>query len=331
MIEWANSAAAKARPAPLLFLFGAGASFGAGRVSPYPPPLGCDLYDKLAEAFPRTWGAESRFAARAIDFRRDFEATMERCLEGNVTSAVSELLDMAKYFAQFEPGGDDLYSALLRELLARSLIAQTVFGSLNYECVFETAAIRLGARLHYEGVDTALISDTDVRVIKPHGSCNFLTRESGRSPLPYLLTNSMVEAGTTSENPEGVRKTLDALAAEPTSARTRYPVMSNYASSKSTPLSPAQITQVRMGFSSRVQSAATIIVIGARPNEHDTHVWGPVRDCGGDVLYVGGDYANLRCSRAQQLGPTFQEAWEPLLRTLDAAAATGTAGSRAAS
>jgi len=327
MIEWANSEAAKAGPAPLLFLFGAGASFGAVHVSPYPPPLGRDLYDELAQAFPRTWGAESWFAGRADDFGSDFETTMERCIEHNATSAVPALLDMANYFTQFEPDGDDLYSGLLLALQARSLIAQTVFCSLNYECVFEMAAIRLGIRLHYEGVDTAPVATTDVRVIKPHGSCNFLTR-ADRSPMPYLLTGSMVEAGITAENPERARKTLAVLAAEPVTTRGRYVVISNYASSKSTPLSPAQITQVRMGFASRVQSAATIIVIGARPNEHDTHVWGPVRDCGSDVFYVGGDYANLRCSRAQLLAQTFHEAWEPLLRTLDAAAATGTAGSR---
>src|SRR2546428_56294 len=133
MIEWANSAAAKAGPATLLFLFGAGASFGAIHVSPYPPPLGRDLYDELAEAFPHTWGAESWFAGRADDFRSDFEKTMERCIGPNAASAVPALLDMANYFAQFEPGGNDLYSRLLLELLARSLIARTVFCSLNYE------------------------------------------------------------------------------------------------------------------------------------------------------------------------------------------------------
>lgn len=61
-------------------------------------------------------------------------------------------------------------------------------------------------------------------------------------------------------------------------------------------------------------------MIGARPNDHDTHVWAPLRDCGREVLYVGGDYASLRISRSRLLGPTFEKAWAPLLGELDAIA-----------
>jgi len=186
--------------------------------------------------------------------------------------------------------------------------------------MFEKAAHRLGHRVHYEGVDSAPIVPGDVRVMKPHGSCNFLTRGSGRSPMPQLMAGAMVEAGIEVEDPERVGETLAVLRAEPTSTRTRWVVMSNYASDKTTPLSPAQITQVRVGFSARVDSAARMIVIGARPNDHDDHVWGPLRGCSAEVLYVGGNYSDLRVSRPRFLGPTFEEAWTPLLRELDAIA-----------
>src|SRR5712691_816545 len=111
MIEWAKTAAAKAGPTPLVFLFGAGASFGATHVSPYPPPLSQHLYDELAKAFPKTWG---RFASIADEFRRDFEAAMDRCIGDSAAGAIDELVDMASYFAMFEPLGTDLYSELLR-------------------------------------------------------------------------------------------------------------------------------------------------------------------------------------------------------------------------
>src|SRR2546422_9246036 len=145
MIEWAQTAAAKAGPVPLVFLLGAGASFGAIDVSPYPPPLGTNLYDRLAKEFPNTWG---RFAYRAEEFRRDFEMAMEHCLGDKPAGAIFELNDMARYFAQFDPGGSDLYSDLLRALEVRALIARSVFCTLNYECMFEKAAPRLGHPVH---------------------------------------------------------------------------------------------------------------------------------------------------------------------------------------
>src|SRR5437879_3053944 len=249
MIEWDESAAAKAGPVPLVFLFGAGASFGAGnfdpfRIKPYPPPLGCDLYDALAKQFPKTWGAASRFAGVADEFKEDFEAASERYCNSE-TSVVSALPaparspadDMACYFATFDPDGTDLYSELLLALKARSLIAQTVFASLNYDCVFEKAALRLNYRVHYEGIDsTPVVPGDDVRVIKPHGSCNFLTSKTEQPIMKFLLNGLMVEAGIEAVNPESVCGALE--------TRTRYAVMSNYASSKPTPLSLGQITQV---------------------------------------------------------------------------------------
>ena len=171
MIEWGESAAAKAGPVPLVFLFGAGASHGAIGVTPYPPPLGCDLYEALAEQFPKTWGVASQFAGVADKFKKDFEAAMEQyCNEHSATAVVSALNDMARYFA------------------------------------------------------------------------------------------------------------------------------------------------------ARLASAVKIIVIGARPNDHDTHVWAPLRDCGKEVLYVGGDYASIGISRSRLLGLTFEGAWASLLGELDAIA-----------
>lgn len=227
-----------------------GASFGAIRVTPSPPPLGRDLYDRVAEQFPKTWGAASQFASVAAEFKKDFEAAMEQYCNGyNATSAVSGLIDMARYFATFDPDGTDLYSQLVRALKARSLIAQTVFSSLNYDCVFEKAALRLSYRVHYEGVDSAPVVPGDVRVIKPHGSCNFLTSKTDGPPISaFLFIGSMVEAGIEAQNPESVGGALEALAAQCMATRSRWVVMSNYASGKSTPLSPAQITQVRNGF-----------------------------------------------------------------------------------
>jgi len=314
---WSETAAAKAPPARLLFLFGAGASFGATHIAPCRPPLGADLYNRLAEAFPGTWG---HFAHRADEFRRDFEAALDAYLGDRPTGAIFELDDMARYFERFAPDGADLYSRLLRALADRTLITQTVFCSLNYDCIFERAAFMMGYRVHYEAVDTGPVVPGHIRVVKPHGSCNFLTRRAGRPPMPYLMSGTTVEAGIEVVRPDLLEETLSAERAEPPSSRTGWPVMSNYVSNKSTPLSPGQICQVRVGFAERVGGADIVMVIGARPNEHDDHVWGTLSRCSANVLYVGGDYSKLRVARSRPLGETFEKAWPPLLTALDAIA-----------
>jgi hypothetical protein len=48
--------------------------------------------------------------------------------------------------------------------------------------------------------------------------------------------------------------------------------MNAHVQRKITVLGPAQIKQVRLGFASRAETATTIIVIGAKPNDHDSHV-----------------------------------------------------------
>jgi len=239
MIEWNDSAAAQADPATLVFLLGAGASYGAGGVLPYPPPLGCQLYDRLALEFPKTWGAESQLAGIADQFRIDFEQAMgQYCNFHSASAAIPQIIDMARYFAPFEPDGSDLYSKLIRELDNRALLPWTVFALLNYECVFEKAAVRLGYRLHYEGIDRAQVMPGDIRVIKPHGSCNFLTRRTTFPISTYLSTGAAVEAGVEAHSPESIVSVLEELAAESMPERTRYVVMSNYESSKNTPLVP---------------------------------------------------------------------------------------------
>ena len=58
------------------FLFGAGASKALGaHVKPHTPPLMCELYDELAEAFKKEWGKGSPFERYADKFRKDFEQT----------------------------------------------------------------------------------------------------------------------------------------------------------------------------------------------------------------------------------------------------------------
>jgi hypothetical protein len=60
----------------IVFLFGAGASKGAGHIDPSEPSLGPHLYECLAEAYPDQWGDRSVMRVFRDGLRENFEKTM---------------------------------------------------------------------------------------------------------------------------------------------------------------------------------------------------------------------------------------------------------------
>ncbi len=116
----------------IAILFGAGASKGATHITPSQPPLGKDLYDRLAKDFPKEWGSESRLGRYSDGLRQDFERTMsdEVCRWVPSIAVLEWQRPMARYFARFAPDGtgDDLYSRLLRFLREHGKIQRAMFG-----------------------------------------------------------------------------------------------------------------------------------------------------------------------------------------------------------
>jgi hypothetical protein len=131
----------------LIFIFGAGASKGAGQgkhILPCDPPLGPELYGKLGERFPVELGRGSRLWQYKDGLEQDFEKTMANkvSLENPTLDILTWQRKMALYFGSFtlDSTGDDLYSRLLLFLLKTGNIENSAFASLNYECTFEQAA-----------------------------------------------------------------------------------------------------------------------------------------------------------------------------------------------
>ena len=180
------------------FLFGAGARTGIGErlVKPYLPPVMKHLYSRLAEEFPLLFGKNSVYAVHAERFKEDFEGTFADVVLkyargggfGPSTPPTLILLEhqgtLARYFSRFilDSAGSDCYSKLLLALKKSGMIQQSIFGSLNYECLLEQSA---------DGLDLTVDYWCDqnhpdvVSLAKIHGSCNFVTQRFDRHQQAY--------------------------------------------------------------------------------------------------------------------------------------------------
>jgi hypothetical protein len=307
----------------LVFLFGAGASKGAGQgryVLPCDPPLGTEVYDKLAERFPGEWGHSSRLGQYSDGLRKDFEKTMsdEVCLWNPSLSILEWQRKMALYFASFtvDSEGKDLYSRLLLFLQDTGKIRNSLFASLNYDCLFEQAAYRLGFQVDYacpEGVDRA------IRVFKIHGSCNFVTEDIRRGEAYLTNPNSHLACGMECLQPVDAEKVLAAKFSDP--GASYYPVMSLYSLGKDSLVAGTRIQQIRKAWSEYLSGALVAAIIGVRPNSEDTHIWTPIKSASAKLFYIGSEnhfriWASAN-SHFELLAETFKEGFGTLLGRLD--------------
>lgn len=294
-------------------LVGAGASYGAGLVAPEPPPLGDALYGWLRKGFPDTWGSVA--GELDVHFRGNFEAGMHDAWTNHSAQTQALLIDMGRAFARFQPpaDGSDHYSTLIRGVLATRLLSRCVIASINYDCILELAASRLGVPVGYASTGRPA---NGLVVIKPHGSCNLLPPRG-----LHVTSSSFVSVGAYYEGPLEPRS-LDEL--ENLYAVEDYsfpPAMSLYAPGKHTPVAPSWVERSRREWRRVGLAANAVAVIGVRPIWDDSHVWEPVIESHADIWYIGGDadYADL-ATRARRnvlhLGRTFDEGIGPLNRLL---------------
>ena len=200
-----------------------------------------------------------------------------------------------------------------------------MFGTLNYECLFEQALTTLGLQFDYllESAAEPFVGLTGddwpgdrhspnvVCVAKLHGSCNFTTpdepilRVQLSSPSTYVETRIV---------------TSDPFAKLTESGVKHFPIMTQISPGKEDFIAGAQIFQIRRIWEKAVALASLIVVIGVAPREYDSHVWNPLRNAAGDILYIGGasDYESWRrCNdKIVWLGSTFVDSFRPLLRRL---------------
>jgi hypothetical protein len=272
-------------------LLGAGASYGAGAIEPELPPLGNDLFERLQEAYPNTWGAVPENLTAL--FEADFETGMIELWNRADSQVQMAIIDMARYFALFRPPADasDSYSSLVRTLRDGGLLPALAVASLNYECLLELAAGGAGVPVTYAANGRPPGS---LLMWKPHGSCNLVP--------PLEIYNSSFK--NTANYYEGPLNALhpDEVLAKYSAGYSLPPAMSLYAPGKPTPVAAQFVDQARKEWGQWARSAQYVTVIGAAPNLADGHIWAPILEGSSAVWYVGGeerDFADFK----EALGP----------------------------
>jgi hypothetical protein len=246
-------------------------------------------------------------------FEQDFEKGMVAFREARDTDTPAFLRAMALYFADFDITPRSLYLELITAL--RDARHTTTLATTNYEILIERAVSRVGLRVVYQG-DVA-VPDGHMRVLKIHGSCNFLPNLGGvhlhgvkmsAPPTVPFVRGSIRAAATRNEVIEFCRRE-DSLA----------PAIAVYAPGKTILFTGEFIQQQQAQWRNEAKRADVIYVIGLRVMGEDDHIWGPLATTQGRIEYVGGEpddvlgWAKERGRSVNVLALTFEKAM-PLIR-----------------
>ena len=251
----------------IVFLFGAGASYGADGIAPHAPPLGPGLFTFLAKRFPETWGRLPAAVRAAFGDGRNFEAGMGAIMDALPGYAVPLQRQMAEALLKFRIHDPRVcaYSQLVSVMKAHYVRHSITLASLNYDVLLEEAMVLHGLPIHYH---TAAPPLGQYCTIKPHGSANFLPSDLLVHPMlalnaPLLRVNASIKPASRD----------DALGYLNNSEQGLPPAMSFFMSGKPTFCGEEQIQHMQTGFSLAVAAADTVITVGVRPFPQDHHIW----------------------------------------------------------
>src|SRR5678815_3933402 len=102
-----------------VILLGAGASHGSADVIPYRPPLG----PRLFEDFEKSGALEFNIPKHIRElFQTDFEEGMGEYYRHTNYSVAAFQRQLARYFAQFQPGPNNVYIKLIKTLGVNSAV-----------------------------------------------------------------------------------------------------------------------------------------------------------------------------------------------------------------
>lgn len=263
-----------------LALFGAGASYGSD-VASNTPPLGPRLFQALKEFNPPGWGTIS--GELAALFNHDFEHGMQQLSQSSPYSLPPLQRAMAAFFFRYAPGQNNLYIKLAQR------VRQNHWGgsvaTLNYERLCELSISSVGLR---PVVGQQTQPGISVEMCFPHGCCHLFC-ESARG-----LARNVSFAGSNVQTSGPIVVISDSRQFSQRIQTDAFPpVMSYYEPYKTTSSGANFILAQRERWRILVQQANEIAVIGLTVRPVDAHIWGPLAEFNGSILYCAGPKAAL--------------------------------------
>ncbi|WP_211232097.1 hypothetical protein [Pseudoduganella violaceinigra] len=182
--------------------------------------------------------------------------------------------DLAAYLAHFTPGPANAY----RTLIERLGIHRVVYSTLNYDLLFELSAASLGFDIQY-AVDKV---PRHVRLLKPHGSCNFWP------DTPVDMLRGCTFAGNGADISAPVRpldhqQTLRRCVDDDSLS----PAIAMYAEGKAVKVCPEYVEAQQNQWKATAAKARHVFVSGVRVHQADGHIWEVLAKSPAQVTYFG--------------------------------------------
>ncbi|MDO5972014.1 hypothetical protein Q4Q35_19610 [Flavivirga aquimarina] len=269
-------------------LVGAGASSFCGKdsVSPYLPPLGNELFDKLI-SYSDYYNQLPEKAKNFFKKNDSFEEGFLKLIE-NLTP-IKSMVDLAKYFLQFNISSiENNHYCKLFEILSSKNI-QPFLVSLNYEMLAETAASQNYIVQYILNENQIAPSSDRLHVLKLHGGSNFLPSIKENY---NLRVRKMGELNIDSLTVHDRLKSIDIL-----NRNNDYyiPLMSFYTFGKKF-MVKVQGNDMHDFFVKKYDSIINwcekIIIIGVHYNESDSHIWEVIQNSNKKICIINPDYMN---------------------------------------
>ncbi len=275
-----------------LILFGAGASFGCERASPYCPPRGAELFDDLQKQYPDAWGKLPK--SWRMKFVPNFEPGMKELWDSGSHDVSALMRCMADYFARFRPLPGSAYHRLLEHLNSLGTLRGTYFSTLNYDCLLEYAGRQFRHNIQYFSPDPT--NGVGLTVWKIHGSCNFLPASVSGSASGVTYAASHVKW-------DGKIRIVDASQVAPFVAKSAfYPAMAVFMEGKPVHSHQSRIKELQSSWADAVLRADAVGIIGVRPNEADTHIWQPLAKTDAELVVIGNRKEYQAWAKARRTG-----------------------------
>ncbi|EPT0780893.1 TPA: hypothetical protein MD067_002954 [Enterobacter hormaechei] len=265
----------------VLFLFGAGASFGSGPCRPTNPPLGKDLLLRMRDE----GGIASTIEGDLLDcFIADPEKGMVRFFEERNSDTTELLKQMCAYLARFEIDHDNNYLKLLILLKARRICLATT----NYDMLIEQAICSLGYSLQYSSAERI---KNNIPLLKIHGSVNFIPRLNIRG-IRFKISGNSTNAAI-SDAPIVLYDNAEDIIKYCKSDTALSPAVALYHPEKKVLHCPSIVARQQADFKLEIKRSSKIFIIGLKINPDDKHIWSEIEKTKADVYIVDLDKQHI--------------------------------------